>query len=81
MSSQKQILQTLFYPTTYYKSRNKEAVSELRDCYEKYTRTYISAPDFKQLLRDNGYTCNKNENFQLRMYKHIRKDYFAGRIQ
>jgi hypothetical protein len=74
------ILQTLFYPTTYYKSRTKEAFSELRCCYEKYTHTYISAPDFKQLLLDNGYVCNNNDVFKLRMYKHIHKDYFAGKI-
>jgi len=73
-------LKTLFYPTSYYKGHNKESFGELRNCYEKYTNTYISSPDFKILLLDNGYECNENGVFKLRMYKHIRKAYFANKI-
>ena len=68
----------LFYPTLYYKSSCKESTSELRDCFEQYYNTYISAPDFIQNLKDLGFSPNQNEQFKLRMKKHIRRQYFGN---
>ena len=71
--------QQLFVETTYYTSKmtKKESTSELRDCYEKHTHTYISAPDFIKGLKDLGYRANKNDIFKLRMKKTVRKQYFG----
>lgn len=71
------IIQDLFYETTYYKTPKKEATSELRRCYEKKTHSYISAPDFIYGLKELGYVANKNDIFKLRMRKHIRKEHFG----
>jgi len=71
------LIQTLFYETTYYTAPKKEATSELRNCYEKQSNKYVSAPDFIQGLKDLGYTANNNDVFKLRMRKPIRKLYFG----
>lgn len=73
------VIQTLFYPTTYFKAPKKEAISELRDCYEKHTHSYISAPDFKKGLEELGYITNEH-SVKLRMHKPIRKLYYDGKI-
>ena len=71
------LIQELFYDTSYYKAPKKESTNELRTCYEKYSNTYISAPDFIQGLKDLGYTANNSDAFKLRMRKTTRKDYFG----
>lgn len=71
------LIQTLFYETNYYKTARKECLSDLRSCYEKYSKTYISAPDFVQGLKDLGYSANSKDVFKLRMRKTTRKEYFG----
>jgi len=69
---------TLFEPTKTFKSK-KEALSELRDCYEKYTGNYISKDDFIQGLKDLNYEV-KNCSVKLKMTKQIKKYYLSGQI-
>jgi len=71
------LIQALFYDTSYYKAPKKEGLGDLRNCYEKYSKTYISAPDFIQGLKDLGYSSNSKDMFKLRMRKSIRKEYFG----
>ncbi len=73
------VINTLFEPTKTFKSR-KEALSELRDCYEKYTDNYISKDDFIQGLKDLNYEANKNNSFKLKMKKQTKKYYLSGQI-
>jgi len=70
----------LFYETNYYKSSTKESLAELRDCYEKYTQSYISRCDFIILLKQLGFQSNKDNVFKLRMRKTIRKLYYDNKI-
>ena len=70
----------LFYETNYYKSPTKESLAELRDCYEKYTNTYISRTDFIILLKQLGFKSNVNNVFKLRMHKQVRKLYYDNKI-
>jgi len=72
-----EIVSNLFYPVSYWKSPKKEAISELRDCYEKHTKSYISANDFKLGLQNLGYEVN-DYSVKLRMKKDIRKKYFSN---
>ena len=73
------VINTLFEPTKTFKSR-KEALSELRDCYEKYTDNYISKDDFIQGLKDLNYESNKNNSFKLKMKKQTKKYYLSCQI-
>jgi hypothetical protein len=70
----------LFYETKYYKAPRKESLAELRDCYEKYTHSYISRTDFIILLKQLGFQSNKDNVFKLRMRKNIHKLYYDNKI-
>ena len=72
----KQIILELFEKTTNFRQRRKECISELRDCYEQHTCTYISAPDFLKELEDLGFKSNKYGEVKLRMKKAVREKYF-----
>ena len=61
----KELITKLFVPTSNYTQRNKECISELRDCYEQYSGEYISASDFIRQLNEMGYKKNKNDEFKL----------------
>ena len=67
----------LFEPSSQYKQRNKECISELRNCYEQYSGEYISAPDFLQELIQMGFIPNKNDEVKLRLQKEVREAYFG----
>ena len=60
-----QLNKSLFFklvePTSKYKQRNKECISELRNCYEQYSGEYISATDFLQELKKMGFIPNRND--------------------
>jgi hypothetical protein len=73
------VINTLFEPTKTFKSK-KEALSELRVCYKKYTENYISKDDFIQGLKDLNYEANENNSFKLKMKKQTKKYYLSGQI-
>ena len=72
----KQIILELFEKTTNFRQRRKECISELRDCYEQHTCSYISAPDFLKELEAMGFRSNKHGDVKLRMKKAVREKYF-----
>ena len=73
----KELISKLFGPTSKYTQRKKECISELRDCYEKYSGEYISASDFIQQLNEMGFKKNKKDEFKLRLKKNVREAYFS----
>ena len=72
----KQIIYQLFENTSKYRQPNKESLNELRNCYEKASREYISAADFKKELINLGFHVNKNDEVKLKMKKEIHSKYF-----
>ena len=74
-----EIVSELFTPVSHWKSPKKESLNELRDCYEKYTNTYISSDDFKKGLKNLGYHVREN-SVKLRMNKDIRNKYFSNKF-
>ena len=72
----KQLFLELFEKTTKYRQPRKESLNELRDCYEKYSGEYISAPDFLKHLHRLGFESNKTGDVKLKMKKEIRQMYF-----
>ena len=73
----RQLIYELFEKTSTYSA--KESLNELRDCYEKYSLEYISAPDFVNGLNEMGYTTNrKNNQVKLKMKRNVRKNYFGS---
>ena len=58
----------------------KHSLGEMKGCYEMYTKSYISKPDFIELLKANGFQPNRNGLFNIVMRKDIQKKYFEGTL-
>jgi hypothetical protein len=74
----KELIYDLFERTTKYRQPKKESLSELRDCYERYSLEYISALDFLKELNNLGFPSNSFGEVKLRMKKNVRKIYFTS---
>jgi len=58
----------------------EHSLGELRSCYEMYTKSYISKPDFIVLLTENGFQTNRNGTFKMCMRKNIQKQFYEFKL-